>query len=228
MTPDLEWAEWAPQEPPAEFAGTVARSVTLRQLGVEDWFPQRPDDDFALVATAEIVRMANRNTQRTSTGSRLVRTILGEAIHAGLMADREAAQDETRSLLVQMFLRWSQHDVRRAMRLASLSTSDPRAAGDLVREAVESATEAMTERRKTAPWVVTGEINGIEVSSRRRGITSGSQVRRFVRLSMERACGIARHFVLAEHEDRAVARQAFLYFVDSAMRAGRAAPKRSF
>jgi hypothetical protein len=226
MTPDLDWAEWAPQVPSTGFAETVGRAVTLREMGVGEWLPQCPDDDFALIATAQIVRMACRQTQQTRTGMRLIRTILGDAIYVDLLAERDAARNESRSLLVHMFLRWSQHDAEQALRLAARSTSDDQAVRKMVVDAVERAAGALATRANTEPWLATRDINDLEMRTRRTA--SPLQVRRFVHLSMDRACDVARHFVPAEHDGRTVVREAFLFFVDRAMRSRKATPNHIF
>jgi hypothetical protein len=217
MIPDLEWAEWAPQAPMAKFVDQVERAVTLKKIGAEEWLPQRPDEDFALVATAQITRLACRQTQQTSTGMRVVRAILGDDIYGDLLSERDEVQSERRSLLVHMFLRWSQYDAERALGLALLLTSNEQIARSIVTDAVEWAARMLPMRANTQPWLVAEDTGEVEIGSRRRRSVSQSQIQRFVQLSMERACDVARHFVSTEHDSRAVVRRAFLFFVDSAM-----------
>jgi hypothetical protein len=146
---------------------------------------------------------------------RMIRTILGDAIYDDLLTERDAARKEKRSLLVHMLLRWSQHDAGRALRLAARSTSDDQAARKMVVDAVEWAVGTLATPANTEPWLVTSDINDIEM---RAGRTASSlQVRRFVHLCMDRACDVARHFVPAEQDSRTVVREAFLFFVDSAV-----------
>ncbi len=157
---------------------------------------------------------------------RLIRTILGDAIYDDLLTERDAARNESRSLLVHMFLRWSQHDAGRALRLAARATSDDQAARKMVVDAVQWAAGALATRVNTEPWLATSDINDLEMRTRRAA--SSSQIRRFVHLSMGRACDVARHFVPAEHDSRTVVREAFLFFVDSAVRSRTATPNHVF
>ena len=188
--------------------------------------PQCPDDEFALIATAR-----NRaygvpaGRQRTRTGMRLIRTILGDAIYVDLLTGAMRRETGRRSLLVHMFLRWSQHDAGQALRLAQHSTSDNQAARKMVVDAGGVGGGGAGNGCEQGPWLATSDINDLEMRTRRTA--SPLQVRRFVHLSMDRACDVARHFVPVEHDGRTVVREAF-FFVDSAMRSRKATPNHIF